>query len=445
MDLIPWMEQWDMLPEPGGVVLCAVSGGRDSMCLLHYLHTLSRRMDFRVAAGHLNHGMRPTAQRDEDLVRQFCEERGIPLYVGYERVYDRARDWDLGVEETGRRLRYEFLGRTADQIGAGRIATAHHMGDQAETVLLNLLRGTGTEGLGGIPPVRGRLIRPLLNTSRAEIEAYVAENGIAYAEDETNTDLSYARNRLRLVVWPELKKINGAAAENVTRAAAIVRKESEYLNGLAASQLPRSGAWIGCRELLAAPEALRPRMLRLLVDRLGCGKKDFGQSHLEALEQLAQTGGLLSLPGGVRAICRDGVLTLEMAPLPAPGETALEEDGPTRWGDWEICLRRGAEQWDPACEIRLHCRGRLTVRSWHSGDRLTLPGSRGARSLKRLFADRGIAPERRDGVPGFCADGRAAAVWGIGTDRSCTEEENGGAPAVTITLRKREEKGNGAQ
>lgn len=416
MDLIPWMEQWDMLPGPGGTVLCAVSGGRDSMCLLHYLHALSRRMDFRVAAAHLNHGMRPTAQRDEDLVRRFCEERNIPFFVGYEKVYDRAREWDLGVEETGRRLRYDFLGRTADEIGAGRIATAHHMGDQAETVLLNLLRGTGAEGLGGIPPVRGRLVRPLLNTPRAEIEAYVAENGIACVEDETNTDLAYARNRLRLVIWPELEKINGAAAENVARAAAIVRRESAYLDELASPYLPSDEARIGCRELLAAPEALRPRILRLLLDRLGCGKKDFGQTHLAALERLARTGGTLDLPGRVHAVCRNGVLELERATGDVPGEIVLTKDSPVIWGDYEIRLC------DPRPDTLNLRSGVVSVRTWRGTDRLTLPGGRGARSLKRLFADAGVTPQRRDRTPVVCVDGAAAAVYGLGTDTAYQAE-----------------------
>lgn len=442
MDLIPWMERWHMFPEPGGIVLCAVSGGRDSVCLLDYLHALTLQRDFRVAAAHLNHGMRPTAGRDESLVRRLCEERDIPLYVGYEKVYERAREWNLGAEETGRRLRYEFLARTADEIGASRIATAHHMGDQAETVLLNLLRGTGTDGLGGIPPVRGRLIRPLLNTPRGEVEAYVAEHGLPYVEDETNTDLHYARNRLRLVIWPELERINGAARENVARAAAIVRQESAYLDELAAARLPAEGTRVSCGQLLDAPEALRPRMLRLLVDRLGCGKKDFGQSHLTALEQLARTGGMLSLPGGARALCRDGLLTLEMAPQTGPDEVELTEGSPVCWGPWELCLHTGKAEPGALC---LRGAGPWTVRSWRSGDRLTLPGSRGGRSLKRLFAEAGIPPEHREEIPVLCSGGQAAAVPGIGTDRAFTEEENGGDPAVMIAMKKREEKEHGAQ
>ena len=130
MDLLPWMERWGMLPPKGGVLLCAVSGGRDSVCLLHYLAAIAPQRGFTVAAGHLNHQMRPEARRDEDFVRELCWTLGVAFYTEAAPVYETAARWGLGVEETGRRLRYEFLFRTADAIGADRIATAHHAQDQ---------------------------------------------------------------------------------------------------------------------------------------------------------------------------------------------------------------------------------------------------------------------------------------------------------------------------
>ena len=181
-----------MLPEQGGIVLCGVSGGRDSVCLLDYLHKLGQQRGFTAAAGHLNHLMRPTAQRDEDFVRAFCAQRDIPFYTESADVYGLCDAWELTVEETGRRARYDFLQRTAAAIGAEKIATAHHRDDLAETVLLQLLRGTGPQGLTGIPPVRGNIVRPLLDTPRRDIERYIAENGLAYVTDETNSDLAYA-------------------------------------------------------------------------------------------------------------------------------------------------------------------------------------------------------------------------------------------------------------
>ena len=271
MDLTPWMTRWHMLPEKGGVILCAVSGGRDSICLLDYLHTLGQERGFTAAAGHLNHLMRPTAQRDEDFVRSFCARRGIPFYTERADVYALCGTWGLTVEETGRRARYEFLQRTAETIGAEKIATAHHQNDLAETVLLQLLRGTGPQGLTGIPPVRGNIVRPLLDTPRRDIERYIAEHELAYVTDETNGDTAYARNRLRLEIWPELEGINPRAAEHIACTADILRRENAYLDALAAERLRSTGTGVDCEALLAAPEALRPRMLRLLLDRLPTG------------------------------------------------------------------------------------------------------------------------------------------------------------------------------
>ena len=205
MNLLPWMERWGMLPPAGGTVLVAVSGGRDSVCLLHYLARLGTARGFSVAAAHLDHGQRPTAARDVAFVQSLCRTLDVPCHVGRADVPALARELGVGVEEAGRRARYEFLERTADEIGAARIATAHHAGDQAETVLLHLLRGAGTRGLRGIPPVRGRIVRPLLQTTRAEIEAYLEKNHLGHVEDETNADTTLRRNFLRLELMPQIE------------------------------------------------------------------------------------------------------------------------------------------------------------------------------------------------------------------------------------------------
>lgn len=424
MDLIPWMEQFAMLPEPGGMVLCAVSGGRDSMCLLHYLDRIAPQYGFAVAAAHLNHLMRgEDARRDEAFVRDFCCSRNIPFYTEAVPVYELAQEWKLGVEEAGRRARYDFLERTADDIGASRIATAHHMGDQAETVVLHLLRGTGTEGLGGIPPVRGRYIRPLLNTTRQEIEDYLERYGIAYVEDSTNTDRHYARNRLRLDIWEELEKIHPAARENIARTAAIVRRENDYLDLLAEERLPVEGTVIPCSALLAAPEVLQRRMVRLLLDRLPAGKKDVGAVHIEGVVSLARSGGILTLPSGITAICRDGRLTLTII-APEEGELTLS-DGENRWGDYTITIS------ETGGDFALGA-GRLSVRAWRGSDRLTLSDSRGSRSLKRLFVDAGIPPEQRGTIPVICVDGCAAAVPGIGISTEFLPERSGKERYITM-------------
>lgn len=425
MDLLPWMERWHMLPPEGGVILCAVSGGRDSVCLLHYLTTIAPRYGFTVAAAHLNHRMRPEAQRDEDFVRGLCREWNVPFYTEAVPVYETAARWGLGVEETGRRLRYDFLLRTADAIGAAYIATAHHAQDQAETVLLNLLRGTGPEGLGGIPPVRGRIIRPLLQTGRAEIEDYLQKNGLPHVEDSTNQDTHYARNRLRRELWPQLETVNPAVTRAIGRTAEIVRGENAYLDTLAAERLPAEGTAVETAALLAAPEPLRPRMVRLLLDRLPTGKKDVGAVHMDAVLALAEGGGTLDLPGGARAVCRNGWLRLTVKET-APPEMVLAQ-GLNRWGDYDITLCGGEEH-------------RVTVRSWKGSDRMA--AERGSRSLKRLFADAGIPAELRDSLPVVCVDGTPHAVYGI---KERTAPHSGETIQIIINKREnhKEDTGNG--
>ena len=411
------------------------------MCLLHYLHHLGQERGFAVAAAHLNHLMRPTAQRDEDFVRALCASLDVPFYTEKADVYALCDAWGLTVEETGRRARYDFLRRTASAIRADFIATAHHREDQAETVLLQLLRGTGPQGLSGIPPVRDGIIRPLLDTPRAAIESYIRAHGLTYVTDETNLDQSYARNRLRLSLWPELAAINPELTAHICHTADILRAENDYLDAQAAALLPPDGTSVPCEAVLSAPPVLRPRMLRLLAARLPVGKKDFTAAHYRALEQLCHTGGALSLPGGAQALSRGGTLslpggaqalsrggTLSLTLPPAPPEPQPLQEGHNTFGPWRITVTRMPVP--GALALR---DGPLTVRPWRRDDRMTLPGSRGPRSLKRLLADRGIAPPQRDAWPVLCRDDRPAAVWLVGTDTKALPADAGHTIYITIT------------
>lgn len=306
--------RFDMLPR-GVFVLAAVSGGADSLSLLHWLHARG----VRVAAGHLNHMLRgAAADADEAFVREFCASREIPFYAERVDVAALAASEGLSVEEAGRKARYAFLERTADEIGANRIATAHHADDNAETLLFQLLRGARS-GLGGIAPVRGRYIRPFLDLTRAQIEAYAKENRLTYRVDETNGDDAYARNYIRHEILPRLATLNDAAAAHIAQTARTLRTESEYLDALAAERLKEGGAILGetrasvpCKTINAAPEALRGRMVRLLVDALRVGKRDFTARHYDAIAELcaSEYGRHLDLPRGVAAERAGGVLSL---------------------------------------------------------------------------------------------------------------------------------------
>ena len=213
---------WDFAREKallqvGDRVIVALSGGADSVTLLHVLCGLRDAADLTVAAVHVHHGLRGAdADADEALCRRLCEQWDVPLSVHHIDVAAEAASAHETIEQTGRRLRYACLEREADKQNA-KIATAHTASDQAETVLLHLTRGCGLHGLCGIPPRRGGVIRPLLTCSREQVEAYCAAQGLAFATDATNADVTYARNRVRHRVLPELTEINPRVGEALCR------------------------------------------------------------------------------------------------------------------------------------------------------------------------------------------------------------------------------------
>ena len=431
-------KQYGMLPD-GALVLVAVSGGMDSMCLLHCLHT----QGVRVAAAHFNHQLRAAeADGDEAFVRRWCESRGIAFYAGRCDVAALAAENGWTVEEAGRRARYEFLERTAEQIGADRIATAHHAQDNAETILFHLVRGTGPDGLGAIAPVRGKLIRPMLTVTREQIGRYAGENDVPYRTDSTNADTAYTRNYLRCEVLPLLEQVNAAASLHMSNTALRQREESAYLDELAAGllrekkQTPDEVA-LPCQTVREAPAVLRARMLRLLLDSLPAGKKDFTAAHIDSLAALCMGSGdaQLDLPHGVRARRRSGQLVLTIRGGKAPGPVPLPIDERTAWGEYTITARNAKKNRVSAgSTFCLRCdagKDVLSVGAWNARAWLTLPGKT-PRSLKRLFADAGVAASERDGSPVVFINGAVAAVYGIGADEAFLPDADEDAVVIEI-------------
>lgn len=414
-------------------VLCAVSGGLDSMCLLHFLHDRGREGAFSVAAAHFNHRLRPGADGDEAFVRQYCRELGIPFFSGSGDVRALAEDAGLSPEEAARRLRYAFLQETAAREGCALILTAHHADDNAETMLLNLVRGTGLKGLTGIPEARDNVLRPFLEISRRELEAYAAAHRIPHVEDETNLDPDAAdRNLIRLQVMPLLKKLNPRAVEHMNGTARQLRDLDRFLDREAerrtAHAAVREGQVTLSRQALyAAPPGVRPRMLLRLLDLLGVGRKDVGAVHLEGILKLTETHSgteqRLTLPHGVTARYFRGRLTLETRSRP-PAPAELPPGRPLRWGGYVLTLLDRREGEGLALRQRREGeRGAVTVAPCVPGDRLTLPSTHGgSRSVKRLCLDRRISLTERDRLPAIYADGRLAAVWRLGVDMAFAPE-----------------------
>jgi tRNA(Ile)-lysidine synthase len=253
---------------PGTRVLVGVSGGSDSVALLRALLELSRTSDFSVAGvGHFNHRLRDTAVRDEAFCRDLAGTLDVPFVAGAGDVAARADAEKLSIEDAARRLRYDFLERTGREVGATRVAVGHTLDDQAETVLLKLMRGAGATGLGGVYPKRDSVIRPLIEASRDELRAWLASLGQPWMEDETNADLSNPRNRVRHRVLPEIDAAYGGSTRSaLARSAELAREDGQFLDQLAAGRY-RDVVTVGqdCLQVDAVALAAEPPALQLAL------------------------------------------------------------------------------------------------------------------------------------------------------------------------------------
>ena len=293
-----------MLPT-GSRVIVGLSGGSDSVGLTRVLQDLGEHGEFRVVGlAHLNHRLRESSARDEAYCRAFAGRVGLPLICDEAAVRDFAAAESLSLEDAARRLRYAFLERAALEVSADRIAVGHTQNDQAETVLLKLIRGAGLRGLGGIYPQRGVVIRPLLDVTRADIQSYLRSRAETWIEDETNEDLTNPRNRIRYSVLPELDRaLGGWSGGAIARAAAVIREDGQWLDALAEQRLrtlarpTEAGLEIDVRQLVENPPPVVRRVL-LSAMRDAAGDREIGLEHVEAVTALLNGAqGGVDVPG----------------------------------------------------------------------------------------------------------------------------------------------------
>ena len=383
---------------PGSKVLCAVSGGADSMCLLHWL---SRREDITVVAAHFDHQLRgEESGRDERFVRSWCEQHAIPFHLGTWDVRAEAGRRKMGIEETARALRYGFLSQLAVQLQADRIATAHNAGDNAETVLMHLLRGSALPGLTGIEPVRWKYVRPFLTTSREEIETYLAQHRVPHVEDSSNADDSYTRNRVRHQLVPLLEEMNPGFVRRLCAAIPRLRADEEYLGALAQdlfrlAQRQGEDLTIPAAAIAQAPPPVAARTVRLLLAEAAEGDWDCSAAHIGAVLSLCRgdsPSARVSLPHQLTALREYGDLVFTHSPHPEPVEEFVPREGDTPLPGTDWLVRLAVPPWPG-----------LVIRSRQTGDEITLSNGH-RRSLKKLFIDRKIPKALRDSFP-VAADG----------------------------------------
>lgn len=414
-----------MLPGDG-VILCAVSGGKDSMYLLENLRALAPKRGFTVACAHFDHCLRgEESKRDRRFVENWCRMHEIPCYTGEGDVRAYAAENGLGTEEAARKLRYDFLQKTADEIGAVRIATAHTADDNAETLLLNLARGTGLKGLCGIPPVRGRLIRPMLTVTSSEVLRWLAENGVPHVEDSTNETDDCARNIVRHRVLPALRDLNGSFDRNTVRCIENLRADEALLDSLTDEFLKdhRRGDALDAAALAALPEPLAARAVQRMCPR------GLSERHIRtvlALSRGENVHGAADVPGLRVTRERDLLFfgaapAVELGPRPLrPGETLeLPEAGLLVSCEFIKNCSEIHNSFNIFCFKSDSICGTIIIKSRTNGEKIRLSGRKCTKTLKKLFSETNLNGLRRGTVPVLCDDQGPVAVYGFGVAERC--------------------------
>ncbi|MBM3789536.1 MAG: tRNA lysidine(34) synthetase TilS [Acidobacteria bacterium] len=438
----------------GECVLAAVSGGADSMALLHCLARLAPRNRWRLAVAHYNHCLRGAeSDRDEEFVRESCSALALPFLVERGDIREMARKESANLEDQARRARYEFLRRAADRLGADKTATAHTKDDQAETFLMRLLRGSGLEGLSAIHPVvDGRIVRPFLDLSREAVMAYLCTISAPFREDASNLDRRYVRNRIRHELIPYLEAdFNPRLSDALAREALLAREASEYLIGQSrtAYQAMRSAlpgeVRLPVDGLMSLPPIIRKMVVRHAMRECRGSLRRISARQVDDALALCRPGGSgrrVPMPGGgavAREFDRLVLRPLRAAPaapfryaLPVPGECLVPEahmtfhaslgehraPAPDEAGIQRACM-------DPAALPR-----ELIVRSRLPGDRYGGPGHR---KVKEVLCRARVPRDRRDLLPVVAAGD--FVVWIPGLEPAGPYAARPGRPCIVLEAR----------
>ncbi|BBL79615.1 tRNA(Ile)-lysidine synthase [Rubrobacter xylanophilus] len=394
--------------------LALVSGGPDSVALLRVLTALGRE----PVVLHVDHGLRGEESRgDAGFVLELCRGLGLRCEVRRLRLEEGP-----GLQERARRERYRLAGELADRLGASAVTVGHNADDVAETLLLNLARGSGLRGLSGIPPVRGKICRPLIERTRAEILEYLRGLGQGYRVDSTNLRPKYARNRVRLEVMPVLEELHPGAARNMARAAELVREDLAVLEELAAGMVREAegGAEVSIPELRKLPPALRRYAVRRAYAAVSPGAPPLSRRLVEGVLELARGGGgtrLLDLPGGVVAAARFGerLVLYRRGGGGDPGERPLVPGEEFRFGGWRVRVEE-VGRLDPRDASRPEVAyldaggGPYRVRLVREGDTIRPLGLGGTKKVMRAMMDRKVPKDLRRRTP-VVVDPEGRVAW----------------------------------
>ncbi|HEY6874408.1 MAG TPA: tRNA lysidine(34) synthetase TilS [Geobacteraceae bacterium] len=416
--------------DSGDTVVVAVSGGADSVALLDILVSLEQfRLSLVVA--HLNHTLRgDESDDDETFVRLLAARYGLPCEIGRADVRSASRREKLSLEEAGRVARYAFLREVAARYRANAIAVAHHADDQAETVMMRLLRGAGTAGLAGMAPKSGeRLVRPLLGVTRAEIEAYLLSRGMSYRNDSSNTDTSFLRNRVRHELLPYLATYNPSVRGRLVAMADVLAADEELLEEVTAAAFSRHGrgetgmATLCATGLRAELAGVRLRLYRRAILLAKGSLARIGSRHLHDIDRLVvspRPHATLVLPGGIRVARSYDTVTFRASPgtagealpevvLEGPGAYPLPGGGTLLVEEAEFPGMRGGDTPAVACFDADAAPFPWVVRAFCAGDRIIPLGMSGHKKVKDIFIDEKVPLQTRRRLPLLLSRGNI--IW----------------------------------
>lgn len=434
----------------GDTVWVALSGGADSSCLLHILLQLSTELDITIKAVHVNHGLRGAmADTDEQFCKEICGNYGIELLGFHEDVKKIADDMGMTIEQAGRTVRYEIFEKHCP----GKVALAHNMNDNAETLLMNLMRGSGTTGMSGISPVSRKYIRPLLKTQRADIEQYCADNNVRYVEDSSNIDTIYFRNAVRHELLPLMKDLAGKDIVPILdRASEIMALDNQFIVAAAEEvyknivSVEEDSAIINNKLLTDLHPALSARVLRKAIEAIKGNIANIETRHMILLLDMAKqnsTGSAVNLPDGVTALVQFGKTVVRNDAkkqnyeylLPVPGKIFIKEKGV--YVTSGLC--KEVEKSSPAETVHYFsansCKDGFTIRNRRNGDIIRPWKGRGTAKLKKYFIDRKIPRHIRDNLMLIACGENVAYVEGMEYGKDYMPIE--GETAVKVEIERR--------
>ncbi|HHW31348.1 MAG TPA: tRNA lysidine(34) synthetase TilS [Clostridiaceae bacterium] len=466
------------LIEKGDTVLVGVSGGPDSVCLLHILYKLKDELEIELYAAHVNHMLRGEfSDNDQEYVTILCKQFNIPLFTKKCNIMEMAASQRLSLEETGRKARYDFFESCSQEINADKIAVAHNKNDQAETILMNIIRGTGTDGLKGMEHRRGKIIRPLLDIRREEIEKYCADNNLNPRIDASNNESIYTRNKVRLELVPFIDRLfDTKVVESIYKMSLLVRDDYDFIDSYTEAQYKSSIEEIGensvslsISKITSNHPAIIKRIIRKAIADIRGDINGIHNRHIQDAYMLCiegRTGAEIHLPGGLKVLKSYNILKIFHSgkeDVAADFESPVTVPGVTRvcTGNMEIIVnaitidkfKTDLPDKNVNSDVENYKKLRynsliqffdydklytgINIRNRRNGDVFYPYKSSGTKKLKDYFIDNKIPREIRNSIPLIAMNNNI--VWVIGyriNDKYKVTENTKNVLKLEVTIRK---------